>query len=1033
MSNKQEHTHDMKGKVFNPFPGLRPFTIEENHLFFGRKGQSEDVLKNLSDNRFVAVMGASGSGKSSLIYCGVVPILHQGHIPGKGKKWQVVNIRPGDDPIKNLLEGLSLKEGSVNREVDTAKEEMLRPILESGSKGLVEAVKTLRRGSGDNYFILIDQFEELFRYRMSGDDQPGMSDSEAFVDLLVEAVQQEEEPVYIILTMRSDFIGECAHFQELTKLINQSNYLVPQMTRKDFREAITGPVEVGGATIESELVEKLLHDVGDNPDQLPILQHAMMRTWDYWMQLENPGKPISISDYDAIGTMAKALSDHANEAFDELSPEEKELCESLFKTLTEKGADNKGIRHPTRVEVIAAIAQTETDKIIKVVENFRAAGRSFLVPAVPRELDKDSIIDLSHESLMRVWDRLIVWVDEESMAISMYNRLADASEMYQEGKTGLWKPPDLQLALNWRKKQQPTLIWAERYNPAFERAMVYLDTSEKEFIAEEENKVRQQRRALRRTRITALIMGAAAILSIGFMLFALDQKVEADKQRLVAEDKTVEAETQRTIAVENEKTANTERLRAEQNAEEARIQKEAADSAKVVAVENEEEATNQRNLALTNEKRAVRNERLANDNAQEARKQQTAAEKARDEAYNLRLLSIAKSISVKSLQVDQDNDLKGLLAYQAFQFHEKYGGNPHDRDIYSGLYDASKTLMGEDFYTYAGHEGSVNSIAVNPENSRVFTAGTDGKVFIWNIEGRSRSPRLIMDNHVINKKLVVSKDGKWLACGTEGAGIQLLNLSRTGAKPSALSTLQGRVRGLAFMPGADKLLSSGIDSTILLWDLETKKNKVVYKAGAVVRTISISPTGNIAVAGTKRGDIILFKNNDWKNPVVLYSDEGNSVNAIAVNSDGSLVATGDKQGNVKIWNVKFGEVISYLRGHTARVNDLQFSVSDEFLASASMDGRVQVWSTGDWNIQPFVIDDTDNFVFSVAFDNAGYKIIAGSSGEKSLTVRPTQVDEFASLFCSNLDRNMTKAEWDVYIGEDINYEQTCPSTAGIDK
>ena len=1033
MSKQQGHTRDKSeesnSSFFNPFPGLRPFSTEESHLFFGREGQSEEVLKSLSENRFVAVMGASGSGKSSLILCGLIPALHGGLVSDSGNGWQVIHIRPGIDPLTNLAEGLTM----VNEKPESEKAQ-ISSVLNKSPMGLVEAVKLLRKKSANNFFILIDQFEELFRYRKSSDNQSSIKDSESFVKLLVEAVRQNEEPIYIILTMRSDFIGECAHFQELTELINQSNYLVPLMTRANFKEAITGPVAVGGANIEDSLVEKLLDDAGDNPDQLPILQHAMMRTWDYWSQLGDMEKAISVSDYEAIGTMEKALSDHANEVFDELSSEGKQICESIFKRLSEKGADNRGIRHPTSVKSISAIAVTEIEKILEVVEKFRAAGRSFLVPAAPADLDKNSIIDLSHESLMRVWDRLIVWVDEEDMAVNMYTRLAEASEMYQEGKTGLWKPPDLQLALNWKKKQQPTLIWAERYNPAFERAMVYLETSEKEFIAEEENKVKLQRRALRRTRITALILGAAAILSIGFMLFALDQKVEADKQRVVAEEQTVEAKTQRAIAVENEGIANSERVRAEENAEEARIQKVAADSAKTVAIENEEEATIQRNLAVRNENRAVVNEKRANENAKEAKTQQEFAEEARDEAYNLRLLSIAQSMSVKSLQVDQDDDLKALLAYQAFQFHEKYGGKKHNRDIYSGLYDASKALMGENSYSYPGHEGSINSVASNPLKNQFYTAGSDGKLFLWDLSGTSRKPRLIAENQVINRVVRISPDGKWLACGTEGAGIQLWNLTRSLATPSILMTPEGRVRALAFLPGANKLISSGIDSTIVLWDLASEKPEKVYNSGSVIQTLDISQTEGLIAAGTQNGEILLFDKNNWENPAVLFSEKGNSVHSIAINHSGTLVATGDRLGNVKIWDLESREIITNLRGHTARVNDLCFSPQDEFLASASMDGKIQVWNSSDWNIQSIVVDDTENFTFSVAFDIQGDFLIAGSMGEKSLMIRPTHTDEFVSQFCSKLERNFTEEEWNIYVGEDINYEQTCSNiTSNIDQ
>ncbi len=373
--SKQDNIAAVK-VIVNPFPGLRPFGIEESHLFFGREGQSEDVLIRLSKNRFVAVIGPSGTGKSSLIYCGLVPILYGGFIASAGSKWRIIVSRPGSSPIDNLAEAIVKNSASEESVEDRQlKKSFYSALLHRSSLGLIESLCHLPNSGGENILLLVDQFEELFRYRISHKGQETFNESVAFVKLLVEAVNQTEMPVYVVLTMRSDFIGECAQFQELTTLINKSNYLIPQMTRNDFRDAILGPVAVGNAAIEPSLVQELLNDMGDNPDQLPILQHAMMRTWDYWLKNSSKDKPVGINDYEAIGKMEKALSEHANEAFDELNEEGKRICEVLFKTITEKGSDNRGVRRPTRLGDIAEIAMAKVEDVITVIEKFRVSGQ----------------------------------------------------------------------------------------------------------------------------------------------------------------------------------------------------------------------------------------------------------------------------------------------------------------------------------------------------------------------------------------------------------------------------------------------------------------------------------------------------------------------------------------------------------------------------------------------------------------------------------------------------------------------------------
>lgn len=484
MSQPVDEMQGVKVGAANPFPGLRPFKIEESHLFFGREGQSDEVLLKLSKHRFVGVIGPSGSGKSSFVYCGVLPILYGGFLTDASPNWEVVVTRPGAGPIDNLAEAL-LKTSDDYTEADSEDRKIKRTIvstlLRSSSLGLVEAVQQSRRSKDINYLILVDQFEELFRFKDSTD--PGSVDETlAFVNLLMEAVNYEDSPIYVGITMRSDFIGDCAQFPELTRKLNDSHYLIPQMTRDQKRRAVEGPVAVGGAHITPRLVQQLLNDLGDNPDQLPILQHALMRTWSYWANYRDyDGEPVDLKHYEAIGTMSEALSQHANEAYEELDEEQKRICEILFKAITEKRGENFGIRRPTRLNEIAAIADVSEQDVVEVIEKFREPGRSLLTPAHGMELGSKSMIDISHESLMRIWIRLKNWVDDEAEAVQMYLRLAEAAAMYQVGKAGLWRPPDLQLALNWLAKHKPTLVWGQRYHPAFERTMVFLEYSRKEF------------------------------------------------------------------------------------------------------------------------------------------------------------------------------------------------------------------------------------------------------------------------------------------------------------------------------------------------------------------------------------------------------------------------------------------------------------------------------------------------------------------------------------------------------------------------
>ncbi|MGH2823055.1 MAG: hypothetical protein ACRDLY_08565, partial [Thermoleophilaceae bacterium] len=470
----------------NPFPGLRPFMQEEADLFFGRDKQSDELVRRLAGRRFLAVVGTSGSGKSSLVRAGLLPSLEGGFMAEAGANWRIAILRPQDDPIGFLA--LAIVETGALAHLDLAQsaaEGVVETTLRRSGLGLVEVTRLARLEAHENLLILVDQFEELFRFadlarqRGAGDEAP------AFVKLLLEGARQTEMPVYVVITMRSDFLGDCARFRDLPEAISDSQYLIPRLTRDELQAVITGPIGVRGGRIAPSLVQRLLNDVGDDMDQLPVLQHALMRAWDHWERGDPDGHPIEPSDLEAIGGMAEALSRHADEAFGSLTSErDRTIAERLFKCLTERGSDNRELRRPTPLAGIAAIANADPAEIIPVIDVFRAPGRSFLMPPHGVALEDDSVIDISHESLIRQWGRLRTWVEEEAESRATYLRLVEAARLRRDGKAGLWGEPDLTYARQWQEREAPNAAWAERYSPDFDDAGAFLRDSEAAHAAE---------------------------------------------------------------------------------------------------------------------------------------------------------------------------------------------------------------------------------------------------------------------------------------------------------------------------------------------------------------------------------------------------------------------------------------------------------------------------------------------------------------------------------------------------------------------
>lgn len=1014
----------------NPFPGLRPFTIDEAHLFFGREGQVDEIISKLHQHRCVTVMGYSGSGKSSLMYCGVVPVLMGGLLTQTSSTWQIISSRPGSAPIENLANALVAHLIDKKRILASDAQihrAIMMSILRSGSNGLVEVARYLQTQPGENVFIMVDQFEELLRYRDPENSQ-SVDESIAYVNLLLNAVHQQETPFYLSLNMRSDFLGDCAAFPGLTQMINQSNYLVPQMSREQKRLAIEGPIAVAGGKVSERLIKRLLVELGDNQDQLPILQHAMMRTWDYWIKNREENEDIDLRHYNAIGKITQALSQHANEAYDELSQREKEIAEVLFKTVTEKNNENQGLRRPAKIRLIAELAEVSEREVIDVVEQFRKPGRSFLMPGVQVLLTADSVIEVSHESFMRIWNRLSGWVEEEFESALMYKRLSDAAAMYQIGKTGLWRPPDLQLALNWQAKQRPTRAWAQRYNEAFERAIVFLDTSRITYEAELKNQEMLQRRLLRRARVVNIILGSFLLLAVGLFFYALTQQFEAQKNATLANQRLQEVEKSRKDAIDSKNLAEQREKDVAQEKEKLRYANnrltQTIDSIKLL-----------RNQALELLGIAEAQTRLAEDQTVEANKAKNEAllqtQKATENfktANRLYYLQVAQTIAGRSENID-DKDLAGLLAMQGFLFHKKYEGKRYDPYIFRGLYYALTKLSGLNYNalkTPGNYRNLMFALAVAKDNN-FFTTGNDGRIFQGNLTRIQENVFAASSNR--NRVLALSPDEQFLAVASDSSSIRVYNL-RQGTEQSIKGHYKF-VNDLHFLADGKSFLSVSGDYTVRLNDVMTGKSSLVISLPFEMKSIDLSADGKILFGASPKGKVVAV-NLESREVNILVDEAPNRVLSIAVHPTQNLVAYGieniNEQGIVQKGTVRLLDLDTKktrdLTGHKSGIADLEFSSDGQLLASAGLDRKLQMWVVEHPEDLPIVMDNNNGNIWDVAFTSDSRYLLASCNGGE-IRVWPTDARALALQVCPKVSRNMTKEEWLLYVAENIDFENTC--------
>jgi tetratricopeptide (TPR) repeat protein len=360
----------------------------------------------------------------------------------------------------------------------------------------------------------------------------------SFVATILELAGQRELPVYVVITMRSDFLGDCDTFHGLPETINETFYLVPRLTRQQRMEVIEKPIRLYGQDITSRLLDLVTNDVGDESDQLPVMQHALMRTWEKWKQNDGGNKSIDLPDYEAAEMISGALSKDAEIALSELNDDERTIAKRMFQALVETDAQGRNVRRPARLTQLAGIADVAPGKVLEVIDHFRRDGRCFLMLTSER-VEDDPLVDISHESLIRQWDQLGKWVRSENYSKDQYTRVAAAALRHTADKGSLIAGTDLQLAVDWWESRKPNEAWSLRYNRDFRTAEKFLSESKTQSDKEKAETERQRLRELETERVQRQnkklrrMMYALGFISV-FALFGVVGTGTATRQALTS-------------------------------------------------------------------------------------------------------------------------------------------------------------------------------------------------------------------------------------------------------------------------------------------------------------------------------------------------------------------------------------------------------------------------------------------------------------------------------------------------------------------
>ncbi len=1051
----------------NPFPGLRPFEENEDDLFFGRDDQIDDLVGRLRRRRLIAVIGTSGSGKSSLVRAGLLPALHGGFMAGAGSRWRIATMRPGGAPIANLADALDKAGLTGPADIDRGtRVGLARAGLDRGSLGLVDVLRESDLGKTENVLLLVDQFEELFRFQ-----QEHPNEAAAFVKLLLTGTESPDVPLYVILTMRSDFLGDCAQFEDLAYRINDALFLVPRMTWEQLREAIEMPVRAAGADIDPALVTRLLNDLGDNPDQLPVLQHALMRTWDL---RPDDGRPIvlSLEDLARTGGLDNALSRHGDAVLAALDESDRIAAEKMFKCVTELASDNRGIRRPTRLGAICAITGTSFEQMSRVVEAFRAPGCSFLAIR-PGPLTENTVVDIAHEGLMRIGHKLAAWVLEEAASAQQYRRLATAATLHAQGLAALWRNPDLQIAETWREKEAPNAAWSRHVDPRlnFEQTMTFLDQSIEDRRRERAARTRRIRLVI--GALTALVLVMAAIAAYAFQEANIAARERAQslisESHFLARDANAavdrgDAVTGTLLALEAVKIAGANRPQeAEFALENAYInQKErldllgstdavegvafSPDGKRVVSGAGDsivriwDATTGAQLAALHGQNGGIswsvfspdgrfilssatdKTARIWNANTGALLETITAPDAVESATYSpdgKRIVTASDDHTARIWSVAGGRPgpvMRGhtnIVSYAVFS-HDGTRVATASTDETARIWDAA---TGAPIAVLRGHTAQVQSVAWSPDDRYLASASLDGSVRIWDTASHQQVGTLAgLASGAAS--VLYSPDGRQIMTTTLDNAIHISDAT-TYQLIGVLGGHDGPVNVAAYSPDGKRIVSGSDDRTVRIWDLTRGVQSKTIHVVHPLYSVDFSPDGRRVIAGGDDPLVRVWDTNSLK--LVSVYGGGRLADIATFSPDGRYAAATTGRRTLLVWNAASGKRVVELRGHTAPIERFSFSPDGRRIATASNDKTVRVWDAASGR-QLYVVRGPADWMYDAEFSPDGkllatasaddlVRILDASNGRRLLTLRGHQGRVFSAAFSPDGKRLVT-ASWD---------------------
>ena len=821
-----------------PFKGLQYFEETDSDLFFGRELLTAKLVRRLrelpspagegSGVRFLSVViGASGSGKSSLVRAGLIPALKKGSTlldgtkpPAGSTDWHVHIITPTAHPLEALATELTRDSGSM-----TATARLIDDLAQE-PRSLALFLARARDSAKRHTVLVVDQFEELFT--LCRDE----FEREAFIDNLLNLVSPDQSNVTLIITLRADFYAHLAQYPELRDAVAQRQEYIGPMTADELRRAIEEPAKRGHWEFEPGLVDLILRDVGDEPGALPLLSHALLETWK-----RRAGHTLTLKGYADAGGVHGAIAHTAESIYQNLSPEEQAIARDIFLRLTELGEGTEDTHRRVSFEELTSSGDTDQ---VHLVLNKLAEARLITLG--------ENTVEVAHEALIREWPTLREWLNQDREGLRLHRHLTEAAyewELLGRDPGALYRGAHLGQARAWAELHPNGLNAGER---------TFLNASTDQEQREEREREEQRQREL-----------AAA-------------------QKL--------AESEHHAAVEL-------RRRARYLVGALCLTIFAALTAGAFA-----------KFSSANDKHAV-----------------SALWAA--EANSLRLNNA-------------DANLIALLTIRSF-----------DVEITASA-DAALSSLGRvqpPPEVLSGHSGSIEDVAISPDNRYLATVSQDQTARIWDLS-TGKTIHVFSGHSGEISSVAFSPDGKYLVTASYDRTARLWNVA-SGEVIQIFGGLKYGIESVSFSPDGKHIVTVGLEEG-RVWDIGTGQTIHILSGPGSSKFLKVtySPNGQKILTGSDDRTARLWDSSTGNEIQAFLHPK--AVNAVAFSPKGNEIVTGCEDGNIRVWDSVSGLLIQEISGRQSRIADLELSPSGKLLLSASSDHTVRLWdmNTGQ-NIRVF--------------------------------------------------------------------------------